>query len=60
MIIIPPGTIELCELCGEPMDADNCYGTDDMPLCREHQEKFNALLHFLSTGQLPLPEIDYG
>lgn len=26
------GTIELCELCGGQLDADNCYGFDDFPL----------------------------
>ena len=42
-------TIEKCELCGVGLDADNCYGTDDFPLCRYHHEKFYDLLNFLLT-----------
>jgi hypothetical protein len=53
---IKPGTIEICEFCGEQLDADNCYGDDDMPLCREHQEKMNELVLFMVTGQFPLQE----
>lgn len=60
MKVISSETIELCDLCGEELDADNCYGTEDMPLCREHQLLFNATLNFLLTGQMPLPQEDYG
>lgn len=53
---VKPGTIEICEVCGEQLDVDNCYGSEDMPLCRDHQGKFEDLLMFMVTGQLPLPE----
>lgn len=53
---VKPGTIEICEVCGEQLDVDNCYGSEDMPLCRDHHGKFEDLLMFMVTGQLPLPE----
>ncbi len=48
---LPPGTIEICDFCGEPLDADNCFGTDDMPLCRGHHVMVMELLNFMVTGQ---------
>ncbi len=38
---------EFCELCGAPLDADNCYGEADFPLCRYHHEMFGKALGFL-------------
>lgn len=38
---------EYCELCGVPLDADNCYGEEDFPLCRYHHEMFGVALGFL-------------
>jgi hypothetical protein len=45
------GAIELCELCGEPLDADSCYGTDDFPLCREHHDLFAQMVALLIGGK---------
>lgn len=41
------GAFELCELCGEPLDADNCYGEDDFPLCRGHHELFGRTVAWM-------------
>ena len=38
---------EFCELCGAPLDADNCYGEEDFPLCRYHHEMVGKVLAFL-------------
>jgi len=38
---------EYCSLCEEPLDADNCYGTNDFPLCKYHHEKYTRSLYFL-------------
>jgi hypothetical protein len=40
-------TIEFCELCDAPLDADNCYGEEDFPLCRYHHEMVGKALGFL-------------
>jgi hypothetical protein len=39
--------LDLCELCGEPLDADNFYGSDDFPLCRYHYGKFQEMFSIL-------------
>lgn len=49
-------SVEHCELCGAPLDADNCYGNDDFRLCRFHYQKLTDLVNFMATGQYPLPE----
>jgi hypothetical protein len=41
--------LEYCSICDAPLDADNCYGTDDYPLCREHHEKFYDAVDFMLT-----------
>ena len=39
---------EFCELCDAPLDADNCYGEEDFPLCRFHHDKLGIGLAFLT------------
>ena len=38
---------EFCGLCDAPLDADNCYGEEDFPLCRYHHEMLGITLGFL-------------
>lgn len=38
-----------CSLCDAPLDADNCYGEDDFPLCRYHHEKFGLAVAYLTV-----------
>lgn len=45
--------VAFCELCGEPLDADSVYGTDDMNLCRGHHQLFYDMLYFLMNGPTP-------
>lgn len=52
---LPPGTIDLCDLCGEPLNADNLYGPDDdFPLCRGCHERFYQLIAFLENATKPV------
>jgi len=39
---------EYCELCGVPLDADNCYGEEDFPLCHYHHDMLGQALAFLT------------
>ncbi|MEM2111484.1 MAG: hypothetical protein QXX08_06365 [Candidatus Bathyarchaeia archaeon] len=39
--------LEFCELCDAPLDADNCYGEKDFPLCRYHHEMLGRTFAFL-------------
>ena len=40
--------LEFCVLCDAPLDADNCYGEEDFPLCRYHHEMLGRALAFLT------------
>ena len=39
--------LEFCVLCDAPLDADNCYGEEDFPLCQYHHEMVGKALGFL-------------
>ena len=49
---------EFCELCGAQLDADNCYGEEDFPLCRYHHEMIWKALAYLMqlSGNEKTPE----
>ena len=44
---------EHCEICDIELDADNCYGTADYPLCSIHHEAFSFCDKIIARNKIP-------
>ncbi len=53
-----------CFVCDEPLDDDNAYGSEDLPLCRWHHEAYQFTVAFMvndsrweEIGKLPARQL---